>query len=93
MAQASTIGPKTRVRSIANPVSRNMLAICVGAKSSNGAARHQSDNNKRAHYPAGPQGAVQGRGVRHPMQFHSFEHFSLSYGGIPMSVAYCVSNV
>jgi hypothetical protein len=57
----------------------------------NSAVCHQSDNNERAHYPAGPQGAMQGRGFRHPMQFHSFEHWSLSDGGIPMFIAYCVS--
>ena len=27
--------------------------------------RHQSDNDKPAHYPAGPQGAIQSRGFRH----------------------------
>src|ERR1700684_1632252 len=53
----------------------------------NSAVCHQSDNDKRAHYPAGPQGAMQGRGFRHPMQFHGFEHLSFSYGGIPMFVA------
>ena len=45
------IGPTIRVRSIAKPVSRNMLAICAGAKSWIVAVRHQSDNDKRAHYP------------------------------------------
>jgi len=33
MAQARMIGPTTRVRSIAKPVSCNVLAICAGAKS------------------------------------------------------------
>jgi len=33
MAQARTIGPTTRVKPIANPVSCNIPAICAGAKS------------------------------------------------------------
>jgi hypothetical protein len=32
-------------------------------------------NDKRAHYPAGPQGAMQGPSFRHLMQVHSFGHF------------------
>src|ERR1700722_18631409 len=85
MAQASRIGPTTRVRSIANPVSCNMLAICAGAKKLNRAVCHQSYNDKRAHYPAGPQGAMQGHSFRHLMQVHSFGHLSFSDGGIPYS--------
>src|ERR1700722_12034893 len=85
MAQASRIGPTTRVRSIANPVSCNMLAICAGAKKLNRAVCHQSDNDKRAHYPAGPQGAMQGHSFRHLMQVHSFGHVSFSDGGYQYS--------
>src|ERR1700722_12611891 len=48
----------------------------------NSAVCHQSDNDKRAHYPAGPQGAMRG---------HNFRHLSFSDVGIPMFEAYCVS--
>src|SRR5271156_5450107 len=47
----------------------------------NSAVCHQSDNDKRAHYPAGPQGAMQGHGFRQLMQFHGFGHLSFSDGG------------
>src|SRR6185437_5459051 len=57
----------------------------------NSAVCHQSDNDKRAHYPAGPQGAMQGHSFRHLMQVHRFGHLSFSDGGIPMFGAYCVS--
>src|ERR1700723_3055309 len=55
----------------------------------NSAVCHQSDNDQRTHDLAGPQGAMQGRGFRHPMQFQSLEHLSFSYGGIPIFGAYC----
>src|SRR5258708_12823364 len=51
----------------------------------NSAVCQQSDNNKRAHYPAGPQGAMQGHSFGHLMQVHSFGHLSFSDGGIPYS--------
>src|SRR6202795_1994087 len=57
----------------------------------NSAVCHQRDTDKRAHYPAGPQGAMQGHSFRHLMQVHSFGHLSFSDGGIPLFVAYCVS--
>src|ERR1700733_10987493 len=50
-----------------------------------GAVRHQSDNDKRAHHPAGPQCAVQGHSFRRLTQVHSFGHLSFSDGGIPYS--------
>ena len=55
----------------------------VPARKVNSAVCHQSDNDKRAHYPAGPQGAMQGHSFRHLMQVHSFGHLSFSDGGIP----------
>src|SRR3984885_9529520 len=50
----------------------------------NSAVCHQSDNDKRAHYPAGPQAVMQGHSFRHVMQVHSFGHLSFSDGGIPI---------
>src|ERR1700676_1845725 len=47
----------------------------------NSAVCHQSDNDKRAHYPAGPQGAMHGHSFRQLMQVHSFGHLSFSDGG------------
>src|SRR5258705_9088481 len=47
----------------------------------NSAVCQQSDNDKRAHYPAGPQDAMQGHSFRHLMQVHSFGHLSFSDGG------------
>lgn len=44
---------------------------------------HQSDNDKRAHYPAGPQGAMQG---------HSFSHLLFSDVGLNFE-AYCVFQI
>src|SRR5882672_9560088 len=58
----------------------------------NGAVCHQSDNDKRTHDPAGPQGATQGQSLRHLVQVHSFGHFILRWG-IPMFGAYCVSRL
>src|SRR6202522_3225318 len=46
----------------------------------NSAVCHQSDNDERAHYPAGPQGAMHGHSFRH-WQVHSFGHLSFSDGG------------
>src|SRR5246127_1918802 len=51
----------------------------------NSAVCYQSDHDKRAHYPAGPQDAMQGQSLRQLMQVHSFGHFSSSDGGIPYS--------
>src|ERR1700733_168318 len=50
----------------------------------NSAVCHQSDNDNRAHYPAGPQAVMQGHSFRHVMQVHSFGHLSFSDGGIPI---------
>ena len=50
----------------------------------NSAVCRQSDNDKRAHYPAGPQAAMQGHSFRRLMQAHSFGHLSFSDGGIPI---------
>src|SRR5271170_1419264 len=47
----------------------------------NTAVCHQSDNDNRAHYPAGPQGAMQSHRFRHLMQVRSFGHWSFSDGG------------
>ena len=44
----------------------------------NKAIRYQSDNDNRAHYPAGPKGTMQGYGFRQLMQDHSFGHLSFS---------------
>ena len=46
----------------------------------NSAVCHQSDNDNRAHDPAGPMGAMQGHGFRRPMQVHGFRHLSFSKG-------------
>src|ERR1700733_9668382 len=46
---------------------------------------HQSDNDKRAHHPAGPQGTMQGHDFGRLMQGHSFGHLSFSLWGIPYS--------
>src|ERR1700719_1713632 len=47
----------------------------------NSAVCYQSDHDKRAHHPAGPQGAMQGQSLRQLMQVHSFGHLSFSAGG------------
>src|SRR6202163_814011 len=51
----------------------------------NSAVCHQSDNDKRAHYPAGPQGAMQDHSFRRLMQVHSFGHWHSPMGGSPYS--------
>ncbi len=58
-----------------------MLGDLCRREKLNGAIRRQSDDDKRAHYPAGPQGAVQGHGFRRLMQVQSFGHLSFSDGG------------
>src|SRR4030088_2678677 len=56
----------------------------------NSAVCHQSNNDKRAHYPAGPQGAMQGHSFRHLMQVHSFGHLSFSDGGSHIRSLLCL---
>ena len=52
----------------------------------------QSDNDKRAHYPAGPQGSMQGRSFRYLMKVHGFGHLllSLSDGGSHIQSLLCL---
>ena len=55
---------------------------------------HQSDDDNRAHDPAGPQGAMQGQSFRHLMQVHSFGHLYFSDGAsIDFQSLLCLSEV
>jgi hypothetical protein len=56
----------------------------------NTAVRHQSANDKSAHYPAGPLGVMQGHSFRRLMQVQSFRHLPFSAAGGPIFGAYCV---
>ena len=52
---------------------------------------HQSDNDNRAHYPAGPRAAMQGHKFRHVMQVFIVSDTCHSPIGVPNFEAYCVS--
>jgi hypothetical protein len=69
-----------------------MFAICAGAKKLNSAVCHQSDNDKRAHCPAGPQGAMPAHSFRHLMQVHGFRHLLFS-NGVSISRLLCLLGV
>jgi impB/mucB/samB family len=60
------------VRSIAKPGFLQHARNLCRREKLNSAVCHQSDNDERAHYPAGPQGAMQDHSFRHLMQVHSF---------------------
>ena len=57
----------------------------------NSAVRRESDNDKRAHYPAGPQRAMQGHGFRRVMQIYSVGHLSFSDWEDRNAETYCIS--
>src|SRR5258708_17602600 len=59
----------------------------------NSAVCYQSDHDKRAHYPAGPQGAVQGQSLRQLMQVHSLGHLSSSDGGSHIRKLLCLLGI
>ena len=59
-------------------------------KKLNNPVRHQSDHDKRAHDPAGPQGTMEVHRFRHPMVVRRFRHLVFSNGVVPCPGAYCV---
>src|SRR5713226_4305952 len=56
----------------------------------NSAVCHQSENDKRAHYPAGPQGAMQGHSLSCLMQVHSFGHCHSPLGDLHIRSLLCL---
>ena len=82
------IGPTTRVRSIAkNPVScKHARDLCRREKLNSARSATRAINDKRAHYPAGPQGAMQGHSFKGAPDAGSWFRTLVisSVGGIPI---------